>query len=299
MDDDVLMDELESLMTSHERHEELFLSFRRVYLEELSRHSNSPQDALDKLVRCLEYFEKLKEIEEKMDKDEFDLLVESNFFTVSGTNKFGQKILWIRSGHGDKGIWNLEYESPKFWARLRAMLFGVSLHQNLHSYCSIFYLARHRLRGLPSDGNFDCVNVVAATRFSDCLYHSFTLGNLSCNTKVQGAFSTIGDSLQACPVIFMNENERSAFDVNVWFMPVLLEYFRALNPIDFRAQASSACLVRRGRSTIIMTRVTRGVTKESPETAFLSLQQKCLIQHRCALLKRSVGLPLLPMQMIR
>lgn len=44
---------------------------------------------------------------------------------LSGTNKEGRPILWIRSGYHQQGIWRLKAKSPQLFAHLRAQILGV------------------------------------------------------------------------------------------------------------------------------------------------------------------------------
>lgn len=81
------LEKLTELMRAHEKGDELSISFRKVYLEELLRRTKSPQKALTKLVTCLKYFKKLEEMDAKMDKAYFAELIQSDFGMVSGHDK--------------------------------------------------------------------------------------------------------------------------------------------------------------------------------------------------------------------
>lgn len=93
-----MFEELSTLINGTDRCAEIKSSFRRVYLEALLEQCSSPQVALEKLLRCLDYFHKLEVLEEKMDKEHFEEVVRSDFYMVSGTAVDGRPILWIRFG---------------------------------------------------------------------------------------------------------------------------------------------------------------------------------------------------------
>lgn len=113
------------LISAHEKSELLRGSFRQVYLEALVRECKSPQKALDRLLVCLKCHEKLKQIDEKMDKAFFEELVTSDYNCFTGaTTPEGRPILWVRHGLHHQKCWSLTAYSGKFWAHVRASLFG-------------------------------------------------------------------------------------------------------------------------------------------------------------------------------
>lgn len=78
----LLMAELCCLISAHPQSQKIMDSFGLKYLNAVVEN-HAPQAALDTLLCSLEYFEKLKEVDEKMDKDLFEKLVESGGYKRS------------------------------------------------------------------------------------------------------------------------------------------------------------------------------------------------------------------------
>lgn len=79
----LFMAELCCLISAHPQSEKIMDSFGLKYLYAVVE-IHAPQAALDTLVCSLEHFEKLKKVDEKMDKDLFEKLVESGGNKRSG-----------------------------------------------------------------------------------------------------------------------------------------------------------------------------------------------------------------------
>lgn len=121
---DILYDELQSLLQVHPANEELSASFSPKYLRSILE-IHKPAHALKRLTICLKYHEKLKAIDDALDKECFEKLVESDFYMLSGaTAKEGRPILWIREGPHQKRSWAIKHNSPQYWAFIRAQIFG-------------------------------------------------------------------------------------------------------------------------------------------------------------------------------
>lgn len=121
---DILYDTLQNLLKAHPARKELSASFSPKYLRSILE-KETPTNALKRLVLCLDYHEKLKAMDDALDKEFFELLVESDFYMLSGkTAKEGRPILWIREGLHQKRSWAIKRNSPQFWAFIRAQIFG-------------------------------------------------------------------------------------------------------------------------------------------------------------------------------
>lgn len=121
---DKQLGEILRLINAHPRANELISSFGQKYISEAAKQF-SPGTALKKFIACLDTFDELKAIDDRMDKVIFEKIIESDLFMLSGQcPKTGRDILWIREGLHRKGCWSVKHNSPKFWAIVRSQLFG-------------------------------------------------------------------------------------------------------------------------------------------------------------------------------
>lgn len=126
-DGDDTFEKLLLLIEGHVRRDEIMASFRKEYLQDVLMDNPNARKALSRLLVCLETHKQLAEMEQLMDKEYFCELIESDFLITSGKNKEGRGIIWLRSGFYCKGMWNMKNRSPKSYALLRALLFGLQL----------------------------------------------------------------------------------------------------------------------------------------------------------------------------
>lgn len=121
---DKRLGQLLKLFHARPRGIELISSFGQKYISEAARPF-SPGTALKKFIACLDTFDELKVIGDRMDKALFEKLVESDLFMLSGQRpKTGRDLPWIREGIHQEECWSVKHNSPKFWAIIRSQLFG-------------------------------------------------------------------------------------------------------------------------------------------------------------------------------